>query len=57
MKTLTFFWMELFVACTVLAEEFPDSIIRAAAAFGIVDVCTFLLGYFDLNDMKIIITY
>ncbi|MFL6476557.1 MAG: hypothetical protein ACJ70Z_04785 [Nitrososphaera sp.] len=57
MKTLTFFWMELFVACTVLAEEFPNSIIRAAAAFGIVDVCTFLLGYFDLDDMKIIITY
>jgi hypothetical protein len=40
---------------TVLAEEFPNSERRVAAAVGIVGFIICLLGYFDLEDMEIII--
>jgi hypothetical protein len=40
---------------TVLAEEFPNSERRVAAAVGIVGFIICLLGYFVLEDMEIII--
>jgi hypothetical protein len=40
---------------TVLAEEFPNSERRVAAAVGIVGFIISLLGYFVLEDMEIII--
>jgi hypothetical protein len=40
---------------TVLAEEFPNSERRLAAAVGIAGFIICLLGYFDLEDMEIII--
>jgi hypothetical protein len=43
--------MELFVACTLLAEKFPNPETRVVAAVGII-IC--LPGYFDLEDMEII---
>jgi hypothetical protein len=44
---------ELFVSCPALTEEFPNPIRRAAVIRGM-GISTFLLGYFDLDDMEII---
>jgi hypothetical protein len=47
------FWIEVFATCPAAIEVIPNPV-TTAAAISAAGTRTFLLGYFDLDDIEII---